>query len=127
MLQDIENLKKDKHLDDLKVIIQKHFRYKAKLSFKDSSKRELHFVLYQAFEVVFSLDERYNSFGAGIIIGTNCIVSHEILGKKISLNSDLKSVTESLRIIDDYCRLRLPDKFLVEYDNQMKENYYDFF
>ena len=28
---------------------------------------------------------------------------------------DEKSIKESLQIIDDYCRLRLPDKFLDAY------------
>lgn len=37
------------------------------------------------------------------------------LGREISLNNDEKSIRESLKIIDDYCRLRLPDKFLLEY------------
>lgn len=37
------------------------------------------------------------------------------LGNHCSLNSDRKSIEDSLKIIDDYCRLRLPDKFLDAY------------
>ena len=39
----------------------------------------------------------------------------EFLGKRCSLNSDVQSIKKSLQIIDDYCRLRLPDKFLDAY------------
>ena len=39
---------------------------------------------------------------------------------KCSLNSDEESIKQSLHIVDDYCRLRLPDKFLEAYDKAYK-------
>lgn len=116
-------LKVDKDLKKLCNVIEKFYKHKAKLEYTDLNKRELHFVLYQSFKVVFGLDERYNTFGAGIFIGPDCCVSHNILGERVSLNSDKESVIKSLGVIDEYCQLRLPDKFLIEFDKKMKNSY----
>lgn len=62
-----------------------------------------------------SLDDQYGRFGAGLILGDEGGVLTDFLGKTCSLNGDEKSIKESLQIIDDYCRLRLPDKFLDAY------------
>ena len=49
----------------------------------------------------------------------------EFLGKICSLNSDAESIKESLQIIDNYCRLRLPDKFLDAYYKAYVLSQYD--
>jgi len=48
------------------------------------------------------------------VIGKDEVIT-EFLGKSCSLNSDEESIKQSLQMIDDYCRLRLPDKFLEAY------------
>ena len=74
-------------------------------------------MLYDCFILKCSLDERYGSFGAGIVVGgKNDPIVTTFLGKGISLNSDEESVKKSLNIIDEYCCMRLPDKFLDAYD-----------
>lgn len=100
------------NLDELYVLVKEFYGNKVKMLYQNSEKREIACILYNAFEVHFSLDERTNCFGAGIVIGEGKI-SHEVLpNEKISLNSDRNSITNSLQIIDKYCKLRLPDKFL---------------
>lgn len=46
----------------------------------------------------------------------------EFLGKECSLNGDEESIRKSLKIIDDYCRMRLPDKYLEAYENAYKKS-----
>jgi hypothetical protein len=37
-------------------------------------------------------------------------------GRGVSLNSDKESILTSLQIVDEWCRLHLPEKFLERYD-----------
>lgn len=55
------------------------------------------------------------NFGIGIVLGNGKGILADFLGERCSLNSDEQSIKKSLQIIDDYCRLRLPDKFLDAY------------
>lgn len=71
-------------------------------------------ILYDSFFLKCSLDDQYGTFGAGLEIGKEGVIT-DFLGKRCSLNSDAESIKKSLQIIDDYCRLRLPDKFLDAY------------
>lgn len=80
----------------------------------DSAKKEVTCILYDSFWLICSLDDQYGRFGAGLEIGEKGVIT-DFLGKRCSLNSDEKSIRESLKIIDDYCRLRLPDKYLDAY------------
>lgn len=80
----------------------------------DSAKKVVTCILYDSFWLICSLDDQYGRFGAGLEIGEKGVIT-DFLGKRCSLNSDEKSIRESLKIIDDYCRLRLPDKYLDAY------------
>ena len=102
-------------IKEVNGIIKRCLGYKVKVMYIDSIKREVVFMMYDSFLFKCQLDERYNSFGCGLQFSDGTI-STNFLGREISLNSDEKSIKESLKIIDDYCRLRLPDKFLEEYD-----------
>ena len=101
-------------IDKLYDIIENFFGYKCKMRGIDSHKQEVFCILYDSFWLVCNLDDQYGRFGAGLAIGTRGMITN-FLGKRCSLNSDEKSIRESLKIIDDYCRLRLPDKFLDAY------------
>lgn len=81
----------------------------------NSEKREVGGILYDSFFLTCNTNDQYGRFGAGIYLGEQKYTITEFLGKTCSLNSDEKSIKESLQIIDDYCRLRLPDKFLDAY------------
>lgn len=103
-------------------LIKKYFGYKANMLYIDNDRKEVGFVLYNAFLVKCSLDERYNSFGAGIVFGNQESTITEFIGERCSLNSDEDSIRDSLSIIENYCRLRLPDKFLLAFEKAYNEN-----
>lgn len=104
---------------DLFKLVQKHYGYKAQMRYINSEKKEVFFFLYDAFSVVCSVGDRYGMFGAGIQMADGQMLT-QFLGKSCSLNSDPVSIKRSLQIIDDYCRMRLPDKYLEEYDKAYK-------
>lgn len=99
----------------LYLLIKDFFTYKVKMQYMNTEKREVGGILYDSFYLICSLDDQYGRFGAGICLGERKYVITNFLGKTCSLNSDEESITESLKIIDEYCRLRLPDKFLDAY------------
>jgi len=97
--------------------IEEFYGYKVKMLSLNSATKEVACILYDSFVLKCNLDDRYGRFGAGLCIGGNeGAVLTRFLGKRCSLNSDEKSIKESLQLIDEYCRLRLPDKFLTAYD-----------
>lgn len=44
------------------------------------------------------------------------VIDPTFFGEDLSLNSDRESILANLRMIDEWCRLRLPDKFLERYE-----------
>jgi len=108
-------------INELYRLIETFFSYKARMLYLNSDKKEVVCMLYNAFLLKCGLDERYNSFGAGLIFGTQEATITEFLGERCSLNSDEQSIKESLSLIDKYCRLRLPDKFLDAYEKAYNE------
>lgn len=103
---------KDSHY--LIRIISDYLGYKAKIVYHNGSKREVVFKMYDSFLFKCGLDEPHDTFACGLMF-SDSICSGVLLGKDFSLNSDEQSIKNSLQTLDDYCRLRLPDKFLDEY------------
>ena len=101
---------------ELYNLVENFFGYKAKMRALHSVKKEVTCILYDSFLLTCGLDDRYGMFRAGLVIGKDDMIT-EFLGKTCSLNSDEESIKQSLQIIDDYCCLRLPDKFLEAYDH----------
>lgn len=101
-------------------IVRNYFGTKAIDVVFNSEKKEVYCLLYGAFYLKCGFDEPNNCFGAGIMIGNGEYCITDFLGKKCSLNSDEKSIHESLKIVDDYCKLRLPDKYLLAYETAYK-------
>lgn len=102
------------NVDKLYELVKEFFGYKASMRYLNSSTKEVVCILYDSFWLKCSLDDRYGRFEAGLEIGKEGYIT-EFLGKTCSLNSDSESIKKSLQVIDDYCRLRLPDKFLEAY------------
>lgn len=100
---------------DLYLLVESFYGYKVKMQYINSEKNEVGGVLYDSFFIKCDTNDEYGRFGAGICFGEQKYTITEFLGKRCSLNSDEESIKESLQIIDDYCRLRLPDKFLDAY------------
>ena len=99
---------------ELYDLIEDYYGYKIHMRSLNSDTKEVVGILYDAFILKCDINDRYGRFGAGIDIGNEGTIS-VFLGKHCSLNSDEKSIKDSLKLIDEYCRLRLPDKFLDAY------------
>jgi hypothetical protein len=106
-------------LAELYLLVKRFYGYKSKMLYGNTETLEAACVLYDSFLFKCNINDRYGRFGAGIVLGETYIT--DFLGEKCSLNSDEKSIRQSLQIVDDYCRLRLPDKFLQAYDEAYKE------
>ena len=100
--------------EQLYRLVEDFFGYKCYMRGMNTEKKKVFGVLYDSFWLECDLDDRYGMFGIGIKIGKEEMIT-EFLGESCFLNSDKKSIKESLRIVDNYCRLRLPDKFLDAY------------
>lgn len=109
---------------ELYILIKDFFGYKANMRYLNSTTKEVGCILYDSFFLKCGFDDQHGSFGAGLEISKEVILTC-FLGKTCSLNSDEKSIRESLKIIDDYCRLRLPDKFLDAYYNAYVLSHYE--
>lgn len=112
------------NIKEVNKMIRSVLGYKAKIMYIDSSKGEMAFIMYDSILFKCQLDQEHNTFGCGLQFGDGTI-SRYFLGKEISLNSDEQSIHESLEAIDDYCRLRLPDKFLDAYYQAYVLNQYE--
>lgn len=109
--------------DKLYDLVKSFYGYKIRMLYENSETNEVLGVLYDSFFLKCNTNDRYGRFGAGICYGEQSYTITEFLGKRCSLNSDEESIKKSLQIIDDYCRLRLPDKFLEAYYKAYAENY----
>ena len=99
----------------LYLLVKDFFGYKIKMQYMNTETNEVGGILYDSFFLKCNTNDRYGRFGAGICFSQQRYVITEFLGKTCSLNGDEESIKKSLQIIDDYCRMRLPDKFLDAY------------
>jgi hypothetical protein len=77
--------------------------------------------LYESFRFTCGLDGEHGEFGAGVLFAPDHYFT-TFFGEDLSLNSDRESILASLRLVDEWCRLRLPDKFLERYDAALASN-----
>ena len=75
----------------------------------------LKYTLYETFRCEFGYGDR-GEFCCSIILSDEYHLTPSANGKKVSVNSDEESIIESLKIVDEYCRLRLPDKLLETFE-----------
>lgn len=99
---------------DLYELVGDFFGYKAGIMYCSLDKKVV-CILYDSFCLECGMDDQSEQFVAGIVLKRGTGVITRFLGKECSPNSDVQSIKESLQIIDDYCRLRLPDKYLDAY------------
>lgn len=107
-------------VEELYKLVIGYFGYKATSPYYNSELKEVTCTLYESFVFSCNVNDRYGMFGGGIRTSNDEYIT-TFLGKKLSLNSDEVSIRNSLKIVDDYCRLRLPDKFLQAYDAAYKK------
>ena len=99
-------------LDELYCFIEEYLGYKVWVRSYNSATYEVEGILYESFFVVWHIDKNLNEFRAELRYGDSDHVITEFLGKKCVGKLEHKSIQKGLDIIDNYCRLRLPDKFL---------------
>ncbi|MDJ0338437.1 hypothetical protein [Cryobacterium sp. PH31-O1] len=81
----------------------------------DEAGRSMTGVLYDSFLIRCGYDEQKPMFGASICVSPQS-GSRGFLGRSPSWSTDRDSLVEGLQLIDEYCRLRLPEKFLTVFD-----------
>jgi hypothetical protein len=101
-------------------LVKSYFNYKLTFYCLNYDSKTIEFILYDSFYFELSIGGRYGVFGAAVGIGNSMHSLTKVMGQPITLNSDQKAITSNMDIIDTYCRLRLPDKFLNEFD-KLKE------
>lgn len=101
--------------DRLYDLVKEFYGYKCAMRGYNSENHDVFFILYNSFWAHCGVNEEGENFYASIETGSNGKITR-FLGKTCSKETDEESIKESLQIIDDYCRLRLPDKFLKAYD-----------
>ncbi|KQQ92896.1 hypothetical protein ASF62_13945 [Leifsonia sp. Leaf325] len=72
-------------------------------------------LLYDAFPFRFGVDGPHGTSTAGYEYSTDKF-SVALLGRKFTLDSDRESILANFRLADEYCRLRLTDKYLEAFD-----------
>ncbi len=73
------------------------------------------FSFYDSFAFKIRIEERNKVLFGYLLLADNIKVS-KLFGQTIIKNNDKQSIIESFELMDKYCRLRLTDKYLEEYD-----------
>ena len=76
-------------------------------------------VLYDSFPMMCGLNGNYGTFEGGILMSDKKVV-WSYFGEELSINKDKQSILNNFQIIENYCRLRLPDKYLAKYDRSVR-------
>lgn len=83
----------------------------------DSRTGAVSFVLYDAFAIECSIDERHGTFFGGIRISEQHLVV-STFGRRIIRDGNSESVADGLNQVDEYCRLRLTRPYLEAYESK---------
>ena len=86
------------NVDELYDLVEKYYGYKVKMRYQNSRTREVGAILYDAFCLKCSLDDRYGRFGAGIVVGNEGVITDflgMLSGKKLLLDNKGSLITET--------------------------------
>jgi hypothetical protein len=106
-------------MDELYELVLEFFGYKVNPISLNDKNQEIECILYDSLAFRCGFDDQYGSFDGVIYVGPKQTVS-EPLAHSLFTDSNEESIRKKLQIVDDYCRLRLPDKFLEAYDRAYK-------
>ncbi|GAA5105622.1 hypothetical protein GCM10023211_04570 [Orbus sasakiae] len=99
---------------DLIKLLREFFKGRISSYSVYSERQEIDCILYEAFVFKCGIEEPYNTFKAGIVLDSKYIIA-DYFGKEISLNNTREDIIKSFELVDKYCQLRLPDKYLEEF------------
>ncbi|GAB3123091.1 hypothetical protein [Glaciibacter psychrotolerans] len=112
-----------KGLFDLRQKVQNHFGsralYRATQRYDPgvSENGNVKFLLYDSFVVGFGIMEPPLTSLAFFLMAPGDVTTTRLLGKKlVFIENREQDVEDAFRVVDEYCRLRLPDTFLQVYD-----------
>jgi hypothetical protein len=77
------------------------------------------FVLYDAFAFTATVDESDGSWAVVMVLSDREASVQSFLGHSTAQLMGEAQIREALLVIDEYCRLRLPDSYLVAFDDAM--------
>ena len=100
---------------EIYMLVENFFGYKIKMLYLNSETNEVGGIMYDSFLIKCLCDNKKDSFQLGIYYGNSTLVLTKLLGENCSCKIDEKKIKKKLQVVDDYCRLRLPDKFLDAY------------
>lgn len=108
----------------LATIIEKYFKNKVSLITPKIEKNNnypyysVSFVLYRTYHFIYEYERGYYSIRSGNTDKKGIFIQFSDENRKKINNKDFDEtiVKNNLRILDSEIRLRLPDKFLVEFD-----------
>ncbi len=103
------------NIEEIFILVDEFFGHKLTSRSLNLDDNELQIVLYDSFVFEFSVDDRYEVFGAGLKLFDGQLLL-SVLGESLAINNDEKAIIGTFEKADRYCRLRLPDKFLTKYD-----------
>ena len=92
-----------------------HFGPKAAFAEIESGRGVVNVVLYETFKFTCNVKDQHGSFAGGVLLPTDYFMD-VFFGVQLSPNSDEASIKANLDIVDEWCRLQLPDKFLERYE-----------
>ena len=95
-------------------LVTGYFDVKASDVTFDAEEKVVSCVLYDTFVFTCGLNGEHGTFTGGIEYEPGRYLT-VLLNQRLSFNTDRDSVLRNLAIVDDYCRLRLPDKFLLSF------------
>ncbi len=101
--------------NDFNILVKRFFGQRATQRTYARETKVFTAILYETFPLRCGLDGEHGTFTAGIETAGGSYLT-TFFGKHASFNSDAESIIKSLTLIDEWCRLHLPDKFLARYE-----------
>lgn len=106
-------------LRDAVKMILKFYGRRVTLHSIDSETHHISFVLYDAIAVKAHVDPHDSSLSVAIPLAAGVQVSSP-LRRSTTFCEGESQIREALRVIDDYCRLRLPDEYLEAFESSFQ-------
>lgn len=111
-------------LRQMRSVVQEHFGKRALFrgvqpseGYSNFERGAVQFLAYDSFAFMFVIaDEPYTSLGCVLQV-TDAISTTTVLGEDLAfIENTEEDLQKALAVIDRFCRLSLPDKFLEAYD-----------
>lgn len=108
-------------IEDIYNLSLEYFKYKLVDRRIDVEKSTLEIILYDSITFSLSIGERYETFHAVLLLNENKFLFN-LLGEPLATSNDSTSIINTFKRMDEYCRLRLPDKFLEAFEKAHKND-----